>query len=334
MAELFAAVDVAQVDFDGGQGDPGYGIPEGIGVVGEGAGIEEKAVRPFAGAVYFIDQHAFVVALDGAGFVFGPGLVDQRAVDLIEANVPVDRPFARAEQIQIGTSAAPGFSPWVALVLAVANRFGRSGLRAAAVKSTQRLCQHGRQRVAYKVRAGVVDNDGISDFPGDDQTQHFALALFVPEHHRVDLVQVEAAGRRGQAQPFETVFDAVGGGLVAPIQGHCHAGGGDGTDGDGFAVAQTVAADLFDGVAESVAEVEGCAPAALEWVFDHDVDLHADGVGDHVGQVGGAFFFQLAEELGRSQDAVLCGFGESGAELGRGQFVQDVGVDESRLRAV
>ena len=64
--------DVAQVDFDGGQGDPGNGISEGIGIMGEGAGIEEKAVRPGAGAVYFIDQHAFVVALNSTDFVFGP----------------------------------------------------------------------------------------------------------------------------------------------------------------------------------------------------------------------------------------------------------------------
>ena len=110
MTELLAAVDVAQMDFDCGQGYAGHRVANGVGVVGERTGIHQQSVGPGPRSVNFVDQRAFGVALKGANYVFVSGSSDQLLVDRFQGYVAVDRPFARAQKIQIGAMEYQDFS--------------------------------------------------------------------------------------------------------------------------------------------------------------------------------------------------------------------------------
>ena len=58
MAEFFPFVDVGDVNLD-------FGVPEGVAVVGEGAGVDDESFGVVVvGFLDFVDEGAFVVALE------------------------------------------------------------------------------------------------------------------------------------------------------------------------------------------------------------------------------------------------------------------------------
>ena len=94
VAELLAGVDVAQVDFDGGQLHGGDGVAQCVGVMGERARVDDDPARPRARVVDEIDQRTFVVALKGAHLMRRGG---RRGVDDLAEAAPGSR-FHRAEK--------------------------------------------------------------------------------------------------------------------------------------------------------------------------------------------------------------------------------------------
>ena len=65
--------------------------------------IDQQTVRPRPRSVNLIGQHALMVALNRTDLIVGAGRGDQFLVDRFQGNAAVNRPLARAQQIQIGT---------------------------------------------------------------------------------------------------------------------------------------------------------------------------------------------------------------------------------------
>jgi hypothetical protein len=63
LAEGFAAVDVAEVDFDGGEGDGGDRVSDGDAGVGVGSWVDEDALVLSHGSLNRIDERAFMIRL-------------------------------------------------------------------------------------------------------------------------------------------------------------------------------------------------------------------------------------------------------------------------------
>jgi hypothetical protein len=110
VAEFLAAVDVTQVDFDRRKGYSGYRVTDGVGIVCERAGIHQQAVGPQSRVVNLIDQHTFVITLNRPNLIVGAGRGNQFLVDSFQSYVPVNRPFARPQQIQVWAVKHQNFS--------------------------------------------------------------------------------------------------------------------------------------------------------------------------------------------------------------------------------
>ena len=104
VAEGLAPVDVGQVHFDEGQGNARKGIAQGHAGVREGARADDDELGAVgARGLHAVDQHAFVVALEGAqrGAAAG-GVGDQIGVDLLQGGGAIDLRFADAQQVEVG----------------------------------------------------------------------------------------------------------------------------------------------------------------------------------------------------------------------------------------
>ncbi len=102
VAERLARVDVAHVHLDGGQIHRRDGVAQGVGVVGQRAGVDQDAVGPIARGVDRVNQRALVVRLEDTQL--DPRLIRRRLqhrVDLVQRRAAIDARLARAEQVQV-----------------------------------------------------------------------------------------------------------------------------------------------------------------------------------------------------------------------------------------
>ncbi len=113
-------------------------------------------------------------------------------------------------------------------------------------------------------------------------------------------------------------------------------------DGDAFAVQQAAGKSRrrFQGMAESMAEIEQSALAGLPFVARHDGGLHAAGMGDGLdqrlavtAQCLGGVGFQPVEERRIAQGAIFDHFGIAGQQFAarQGREQGGVGDDDARL---
>ena len=79
------------------------GIPNGVGIMGIGAGINDKTIRPFASAMEGVDDLSLVIGLDDPDLDLElPGFLSDRLVDLIQRESAILRSIPPTQQIQIG----------------------------------------------------------------------------------------------------------------------------------------------------------------------------------------------------------------------------------------
>jgi len=136
---------------------------------------------------------------------------------------------------------------------------------------------------------------------------------------------------------MDEVFDACGlsTGNAATAVGNIE--GGDHTPADGFAVQQDfVFRDLFNGVADSMTEVEDHAQAVLAFVFVYYRGFHADGCGDHffkrlrvTSEDVVSMIFHEAHEGSIPDDSGLDAFHEASAEFAIGKGAENADVSEN-----
>jgi hypothetical protein len=97
VTKLFPGMDVGQVDFDRGNGDPGNRVPESNRGVGEAAGVDDDRGDLISGGVDPVDQFAFAVALAKVGFhAQDDGPLPDHRFNVGQCRVPIDGGLAGA----------------------------------------------------------------------------------------------------------------------------------------------------------------------------------------------------------------------------------------------
>ncbi len=100
MAKRFPSIDIAQVDFNRGDGHCGDRISKGDAGVGIGSGVDQDALMMIKGSVDSINQGSFVVGLEESNFdLKGLGFRLQGTINVIQRRCAIDTGFALAEEI-------------------------------------------------------------------------------------------------------------------------------------------------------------------------------------------------------------------------------------------
>lgn len=101
MAEFFPFVDVGDVNLDFGDFYGCQGVPEGVAVVGEGAGVDDDSFGVVVvGFLDFVDEGAFVVALEYVQMVaFFLGFLLQKGGEGFIILGSVDSFFADSQEV-------------------------------------------------------------------------------------------------------------------------------------------------------------------------------------------------------------------------------------------
>ena len=103
VAEVFAGVNIGQMDFDKGQCHTQKGVADGDAGVGLGAGVDDDVIVRSACLMDGIDDCTFVVTLEMVkrDAQFGGGVLQARN-QRIEGVAAVKLRLAQAEQVEIG----------------------------------------------------------------------------------------------------------------------------------------------------------------------------------------------------------------------------------------
>jgi len=192
------------------------------------------------------------------------------------------------------------------------------------------------------VEGNVVAGLGLANARSEDEAEFAGASFFVGVHERDEFARVHVRPRREMAEAADERDDAGDVVRGSEMEFVAEERGGHHAPGDGFTVLiDAIARDGFESVRESVAEVEDFAEAGFALVFGDDCSFDFEAarndVGEGIGvaaQDGEQIFFEVGEERGVGDDAVLDNFREAAAKLAFGEGFESGGIDENEARGI